>query len=302
MAKEVTPGTPVIPTNFLPMTSNTMEVDPGWFSPQVMMGSRDVQVYNLYGEQKATGAIAGPLFPSNGVAVLAAAIGADTVSGTAPYTHTVVPGNTLSSLTVEKNIGGFQSLQFAGCKVGKLTLKAAAGNSAADVSYDVTGTTVTVLGTPTAVSVINESPFVFAQASVSLFGGARAECSSMQIVVDNGLKATYTFGGSNAPTFITPVSLKVNGTADVVFDSLDDATYGDYAKAVAGTTGAISLTLSQGASVSVALACPQVVISKYTNDLKVADVIMSALTFEATRPATGSTVSAVIKNAVSSAY
>ena len=43
-----------------------------------MVGSRDYQVFPLYGEQKNEGALDYSLFPTNGINVLAAAIGSDT--------------------------------------------------------------------------------------------------------------------------------------------------------------------------------------------------------------------------------
>lgn len=304
VAKETTFGTPVAAADFLPMTGNTMEVDPGWFSPATMMGVRDAQVFSLHGEQKITGTVEGPLFPTNGITMLAAAIGADTVTGaTAPYTHTLAEAVALHSLTVEKNIGGFQSLQFAGCKVGKLTIKATAGNEAATIAADMTGQSAAILTTPTAITVVNESPFTFANASVTLMSGARAEVTSIQVEVENGLKETYVFNGQHGPGFITPVTLKCTGTIDLVFDSLNDATYGDYANMVANTQGALALNLSQGAAASIDINLAKVALSKYSNNLKVADVITAALTFEATYDiANTKTLSVVVTNGEATAY
>src|ERR1700728_5403720 len=75
-------------TTFLPMMSNGMEYDPGWLSPTLMMGMRDKQVYNLQGEAKNIGSVEGPMYPSNAVPLIVAAIGTDAVTGPRPYTHT----------------------------------------------------------------------------------------------------------------------------------------------------------------------------------------------------------------------
>lgn len=238
MAKETTFGVPAAVTSFVPDTSVTMEAEPGLFYPQVMMGVRDLNVFPMYGQRKNTGAVAGPLFPTNGIPLLTASIGTDStqtgtaattvkngtvtgpgaaiatvgtttlvytvtnttpapvvgdllqvgpavgtfgslatpaptgaayvtrvtaVTGTGPYTLTVSPGipsataigavaqavqapfyhnivqsNTLPSLTIEKNIGGYESLLFAGCKVGKYGLKCQAADSAAEFTADIT--------------------------------------------------------------------------------------------------------------------------------------------------------------------
>jgi hypothetical protein len=306
IAKEVTFGTPVTATTFLPMLSNTMEVDPGWFSPELMMATRDLHVFNLYGQAVYTGAVAGPFFPSNAATLLAGSIGTDVVTGSAnPWTHTISQANTLPSFTIEKNLGNYQSIQFAGCRVGKMTLNVPATNEAANVSYDATGQSAAILTSPTAVTVVNESPFVFAEGSLTLFTHARAEVTSASITIDNGLKSTYTFSGNHGPSFITPVTLHVSGSITLTWSSLNDSTYGDFTNLVNGTLGALSISLTHpGATgASLTITCPQVVLSKMTEDVKMTDVIMSNLTFEATKSlSSGYTVQAVLLNAISTAY
>lgn len=294
-------------TTFLPMTGNTLEADPGWFSPELMMASRDRNIFNLYGEAKFAGAIDGPLFPSNAIQLLVAAIGTDAVSGTGPgpYTHTISQANTLKSLTVEKNVGGFQSLQFAGCRVNKFSLKAPTGNEAIAISADIMGQSVAVMDNPTPVSVTDEMPFVFAEANLSLLGHARTDVQNVEIDIENGVKETYTYSGSHGPSFLTPVTLHVSGKVDVVWSSFTDGTYGDFTTMENGTLGALSLTLAHpGVSgYSVAMTCPKVALSKYTNDLKMADVVLSSLAYEASKDLTvGHSVGAVVVNGVSTSY
>ena len=390
LAKETTFGTAVAASTWLPMTSNTMEEEPGWFSPHTMQGMRDLQVFNLQGEAKYVGAVAGPIFPSNAMELLVASIGQDaavgygvtgsagsgsttlasnstagatsisvtsatgfstgqviqvdtnnvtssttsecrkisTISGTtltldqalvyahtsgatvagvvAPYTHTINQSNTLPSLTVEKNIGGYQSLQFAGCRVNKFDLKAAAGDTAAEMTADMIGQSVAILDNPTAISITNEEPFVFTEASLSTFGDSRYEVSNTAISIDNGLKSTYTYSGNHGPSFITPVTLRASGTIDLVWDSLDDSTYGDFTRMKNQTLGAFQFSLthpSSGGSITINL--PQIVLSKYANDVKSEDVVLSSLSYEASRPLSGSsqfTVQATVVNSVYVAY
>lgn len=388
IAKEVTFGTPVAATAWLPMTGNTMETDPGWFSPEVMEATRDLHVYNLYGQAHYTGAIDGPLFPDNAAELLTASIGMDAqvgygivgstgtgsttlnggvssgattivvtsatgfsnnqiiqidvnnhvtpttaecvkitnIAGTtltispalsfnhltgaavvgvvAPYTHTFVQTNALASLTVEKNLGGYQSLQFAGCRVGKLSVKAPATNDAVSVTYDVTGRQAAILTSPTAVSIIADIPFVFAEATLTLFNNSRTDVSSVQIDVDNGLKETYTYSGQHGPSFITPVTVTASGTLAVVWSSLNDTTYGDYSNMESGTLGSLVWTATHPVNnESVTITLPQVVLSKYANDVKMTDVIMTNLTFEATKSlSAGYTIQATLVNETYTAY
>lgn len=457
-AKETTFGTPVTANTFLPMASNTMEEDPGWFSPHLMQNLRDLQVYNLYGEAKFQGSITGPIFPSNAMEVMSSAIGADAITGwgvyafpttptattlaspslagatsvtltsgtgfatgqmiiigtgtsqearritnvvgavitvqdalyfahdaaaaavtgttttlsapvtaptnsvtvtsaagmtanttiiqidvnsvaggltsevrkitnivgttltldsnltynhasaavvtivSAPYTHTINEQNTLPSLTVEKNIGGFQSLQFAGCRVGKFDLKAPTGNTPVDLSVELSGRAAAVLNNPTAVTVVDEMPFVFAEANLTVFGTLRTEVSNTTISIDNGLKETYTYSNFHGPSFITPVTLHTSGAIDMVFSSLNDATYGDFNRMANGTLGQFQFSLIHPASGgTITVFMPQIVLNKYTNDIKMEDVVMSNLSYEATRPLSGNTLftlQATVSNSV----
>jgi len=307
-AKETSFGVPVAASTFLPMTGNTMESDPGWFSPPVMMATRDKPVFNMYGEAKFQGTVDGPLFPSNAMELLVAAIGTDSVSGTtSPYTHAISQANTLASITVEKNLGSYQSLQFAGCRVNKLSIKAPVGNNPIEVSADLMGQSAAILTSPTAVSVTNEIPFVFAEAALTLSTHARADVTNVQVDIENGVKETYTYSGNHGPSFLTPVTVHVTGSFDVVWSSLNDSTYGDYNTMENGTLGALALSFTHpgAGGYSVTINLPQVALTKYASAVKLEDVIMSTVTFEASKPLTGGsqyTIAATVLNGVSAAY
>jgi hypothetical protein len=383
-------GVPVAPTTFLPMTDNTMEEDPGWFSPILMMGTRDKQVYNLQGEEKNAGAITGPIFPTNAMALLVASIGVDAAPGSgvtgttgtgattlavpitagtntftltaatgfavgqviqadvngsgpvttsecrkiatlagasgtvdsnwsyghlvtapvkgviAPYLHTISQANSLPSLTVEKNMGGVQSLQFAGCRVNKLDIKAPVGNTPVEMTADMMAQSVTTMATPTPPSITNEMPFVFAEASLSIYGGPRADASNVSISIENGIKETYTYSGNHSPSFLTPVTLKVGGAIDVVWSSLTDATYGDWNRVHQQVLGAFTFALTHPASAgTITVNLPQIALSKFGATIKDEDVIMSALSYEASKPLSGATpytIQATVSNNVWTAY
>lgn len=387
IAVEPTFGTATTASAFLPMASNTMDEDPGWFSPTLMQGVRDKQVYNLQGEAKFAGAVTGPLFPSNAMEFLVASIGQDAAPGygvtgtsptssttlaagitanttdfsltsstgyaigsiiqvdvnlpsgptttevrkiatltgttgtvdtawkydhangvavsvvTAPFTHTISQLNSLASLTVEKNIGNFQSLQFAGCRVNKFDLKAPVGNTAPEITADLMGQSVAVLTSPTAVTVTNELPYVFTEASLTIFGSARNDVTNTTISIENDVKDTYTYSGQHGPSFLTPVSVHASGTIDVVWSSLNDATYGDFSRMTGSTLGALAFTLAHaGNGGSITINLPQITLSKYGSDVKFDDVVRSALTYEASRPLSGSSQYTVSATVVNSAY
>ena len=206
----------------------------------------------------------------------------------APFTHTITQANTLPSLTIEKNIGGVQSLQYAGCRVNKFDVKCPVGNEPAAITADIMGQSVAILDTPSGVSVANELPFVFVEASVSFFGSTRSEAGNLTLSIENGLKETYTYSGNHGPSFITPINLHVSGTIDMVWSSLDNATYGDFTRLINQTTGVLNITLAHPASGgSIEFVVPQIVLSKDDMDLKAEDIVMSAITWEASRPLSG---------------
>lgn len=455
--KEQTFRTPVATSTWLPMTSNSMEADPGWFSPTLMQGVRDKQIYNLYGEAKYGGSIVGPIFPTNAMELLSASIGGDAAAGygvagtyssptsttssgattagattimvtsatgfatgqqitidsgallevrkisgvagsvvtvadallfahasgvavstattttlngataanattvivtsatgitqnsfvqidvnsvsgtttsevrkvasisvntltldvaltyahangvqvilvTTPYLHAFTVQNTLPSLTIEKVVGGFQSLQFAGSRVNKLDLKAPTGNTAVEITADMMACAVAVLDTPTQESVVNELPYVFTEAGVTLAGSARADASNVTVSIDNAIKATYTYSGQHGPSFLTPVTLHTSGGFDVVWSSMDDPTYGDFNRMQNGTLGSLYFSLTHPANAgTITIVQPQVALSKFGNDVKAEDVVMSTISYEASRALTGSsqfTIMAFVLNSV----
>jgi hypothetical protein len=282
-----------------------MNVDPGFFMPDTMVGTRDVGVFPVYGQEKDVGAIDGPLFPTNGIEMLVYTIGTDAVTGTGPlYTHTVTQANTLASMTIEKNLGNTQSLQFAGCRPNKYSIKAAATDTTADFTADVVAQSYAILDSPSAVSFVNEEPFVFAEYTLIWNGHTLAQSSNFTIEINNETKPTYTMNGSHETQFVTPTILRVTGTFDVVWDSLDDATYGYFSQMQSQVDAQLSLAMTHPASGgSITLTMPHVRLTRDVIDPKVAEVMMETISWTAHRSfGVASTLSAVIQNTRSTQY
>jgi hypothetical protein len=119
-AKESVFGTPVTANTFLPMASNTLEENPGWFSPTLMQGVRDKQVYNLQGEAKFTGAVTGPLFPSNAMTLLVASIGQDAAPGYGVTGSTPTSSTTLAGGGITAGTNAFTLTSAPGYSVGSI--------------------------------------------------------------------------------------------------------------------------------------------------------------------------------------
>jgi hypothetical protein len=395
-AKESVFGTAVAATTFLPMTGNTLELDPGLFFSPTMVGQRDAQIFPFYGQFKNSGAVTGPLFPSNAGLLIPAALGLDngslgagaTAAGggkgitgtgsastttlsagvnatgattitltsttgyvdgvfvqvdanstvtpttaevrkqvgaptgstitldaplnfthangaavkivTAPFTHSITASNTLPSLTVEKNIGGAESIQFSGARINKYDIQCQAADQEVQVTADFMAKHAAVLATPTPISLTSESGYYFAECTFKLNGQTVAQATDVGLTIDNGLKDTFTLNGSHELGFLTPAALKLSGKATVVFHNLDDVTWG-YWNLMQSLTdmGTFDLKFSSGANDNIEFTCPRTRISKYTDAIKSGDVITSALTFEmALDLATMTTISATMTNSV----
>jgi hypothetical protein len=394
------------PTGYQPAKGVTINPENGLFFPPVMMGQRDLNIFPLYGEYKFAGAIDGPLFPSNSIPLLVAAIGADggragitsasqtgqgvtgsvgngkngtlgvltagattatytlvggaapvtgefyqiesanavnkvtevrkltNVTGggpytltfdvainynhvaatpctnvVAPYTHSIVQQNLLDSLTIEKAVGGFQSEQYAGCRIAKFGTKIAAGNTEAEFTADVVAQNWAVLGSPSAVAVTNEAPFTFAEATLALYGTNRLEAKSVSIDIENGLKETYTLAGQHQVQYLTPVTRKVTGQLQFVFSSLNDATYGYFNHLLnqsggTETPGALSLQFlhpgSGGNGVTISL--NKAALKKYQDDIKMEDVVLATVDYEAYLDLTASPVKTLGATVINGVY
>lgn len=216
----------------------------------------------------------------------------------APYTHIALPTANLNSFTVEKNVGGFESLQYSGTRINKFDLKAEAGNSAAEFTADCISLAEQVLVTPTAISVDAANPFVFAEYTLTLFGQALSQANKFSFAIDNGVKATPTMSGLHGPSFVTPTTRKVNGSISLVYTSFDDATYGYFNKMLAATQGALSFSLAHPSSGgTVTLSMPQVKLSKYADDIKIGDIVITNLNYEAEMQlSSGQSVTATVIN------
>ncbi len=198
-----------------------------------------------------------------------------------PFLHTVLIGN-VNSFTCEKNIANVQSLVFAGSRVGKMTIDAPMGNNACKIQADIMASAIAIQDVPTSVSTDPSPPFIFKEARLHLFGTPRYEAYNASLSLDNFLKPTYTYTGSGLPTFLTATDLNITGKFDVVFDSLDDGTYGDYLNVINGTEGAFDLILQHASDASfIKFALPKVRLAKPAISPSPANVAITNLTFNA---------------------
>lgn len=358
-----------------------------------MVGTRDLQTFGLYGQEKDTGAIDGPIFPTNGILLFTAAIGLDgqagagvtgtagggitttlnggtsagattvvvtspsgivanttiiqidintgttataecrlvtnvagstltldaplvyahltgvaVISVVAPFTHSIQESgiSNIPSLTIEQNIGNAQSLQFAGCRVGKFDLKGQATDTEATMTCDMTAQSVALLTSPSAVTIVDENPFVFSEFVLDYNAGQIKSPTNFALTIDNGLKPTWTMNNNVELQFNPSTALHVNGSFDVVFDTFNDTTYGFWQFMQSHNEVAISFTMTHATSgYSVGVTMPKCLLKTTPVVPKVSDIVMQNVSFEARRSLSASpsvTITGTVINGVHLAY
>jgi hypothetical protein len=229
----------------------------------------------------------------------------------APFYHNIAPANTLQSFTFEKNMGGKQSEQYAGCQIDSYNLKLPTSNAEVSFSASVLGLAVAVLTTPTVASYDTGVPFVFAEGSLSFQGNVMTTATNVEIDIQNTVKDTYTVGTSHLPTYLTATTRKFSAKCTAVFTSLNDVAWGYFSQAFPSlapsnvpVVGALSLTLTHPAGGGViGISFPQVNIDKVGDDVKIGDVITQSLDLTPSYDITlGYAIQAYVANNANAAY
>ena len=154
------------------------------------------------------------------------------------------------SLTAERNLGSYQSQQYAGCMIDSYDLTLPTTNAAASFKANVSAASVAILGTPSAIGTLTDPgvPFVFAEGALSVFGQSLNNVTNVKFTLNNGVKENWTVAASHLPTYITPTTRLLSGELTTVFYSLNDTNYGFFNNWMPNLStpvpGAINLTLA----------------------------------------------------------
>jgi len=224
-----------------------------------------------------------------------------------PFTHALGYTNVLPSLTIEKNTGGHQSIQYRGCRVNKFALKCETTNAAANYTADVIAQQHTILTTPTALVDDTSLPWVFAEAALSTppNGNPNISVEAFELDIENGLKDSWTMNQSHYLQYLTPASFKVSGTFKAVWTSFNDTDWGYFSNAISASLGSLtfSLTHAAGGLETLTLNVPQASLTKYKDDLKTKDIVISNLSWEASyKVSTAQRITATLVNSQSTGY
>jgi hypothetical protein len=242
LGKESTFGTAVAPNVFLPVASAEVNVDPQFYYPDQIRGSRAQNKAIATGlkvdgglEMDADAAMVGHL-------LLAALGSVSTTAASGVNTHVFSPANTLPSYTLEK-YDGTMIQRTSGLKADKLSLTIdASGDGVLKSSLDFMAQGVTDQASQTSTSYTDKVPFAFTNAQFYKGGSVNNNVKNFTVEIGNNLKDDgYTLRQSNQVSQITEGMREVSGSVSMYFK-----TKADYTSFVSGTKDSLKLVLTGG--------------------------------------------------------
>jgi hypothetical protein len=165
-------------------------------------------------------------------------LGADAVTGTTNFVHTITPANTLPYITAWRDIGDLLWEQYLDCKVGSMTISADAG-APLTASVGIMGRSSTRLTTApdnaTPVTVDNGAVYNYndVTGAVTLGGSVSALIRSFELTIENNLSLQQT--DSSIPFDVVEGTREISLGFDLIFSDLTEYNKFHYGGA-AGTT------------------------------------------------------------------
>lgn len=194
---------------------------------------------------------------------LFAALGADAVSGSVNFTHTITASSLLPYITAWMDVSDVLFESYVDCKVGTLVIGADAGSplTATATLMGITPTRLATTPDPSNLAPIASGPvYNYNNATVTVGGGVTALVDSFELTIENNLTTQQT--NAFLPLDIYEGSRQVSLTFDLIFDTLTEYNKFHYGGA-AGTTISSSIyttpadfSFSLGANNSIDLAIP----------------------------------------------
>jgi hypothetical protein len=198
------------------------------------------------------------------------ALGADAVTGTTNFVHTLTPANALPYVTMWRDLGDTLYEQFLDCKVGSLSISAEAG-SPLTATAGVQGlqpsrlTASPDISTP--VTIESGQVYNFNNATVTLGGSATALVRSMELTIENNLTVQQT--DDSVPYDVVEGIREVSLGFDLIFETLAEYNKFHYGGA-AGTaisptifTTSADFTFSLGINNSVGFTLPSIAYEEF---------------------------------------
>lgn len=168
--------------------------------------------------------------------LLLAVLGADAVTGSTNYVHTITPANTLPYFTFWRNLSSTLYEQYKDCNVSSLTVSAEAGGPLT-AALGIQGLIPTRLTTDPDVGnlapLASSTVYNFNNATVTLGGSATSMIRSFELTIENNVTRQQT--DDVTPFDVTPGLREVTLSFDMIFANLTEYNQFHYGGA-AGTS------------------------------------------------------------------
>lgn len=267
--KETTYGTAVAPARFVPLASESLEVDKGIITNIGILGNRHIDHQGYEGPLSIAGDISFYVMKLNELPhFLIAALGASITTileAGAVGQHVFLSGKNAAnpSLTVEID-RETRADRYSGVKINTLAFEISGEQdtpiklTAGIVAQDVASATAATASFGT------DTPMLFHNAATVTIGGTdvSSRLLAATINLDNGLAPRRTIKGQKKPAAIDEGAVKVTGSLSLYFDSASE--YADY---LAATQRALILEF-QGALIAG--------VTKYTLKFNVPKAVFTA--------------------------
>jgi hypothetical protein len=236
-----------------------------------------------------------------------AALGADAVTGTTNYTHTITPANALPYITLWKDISDTLYEQYRDCKVSSLSISAEAGQPLT-CTAGIQGLQASRLtaapdnASPKAV----ESQYVYNynNGTVTLGGSATALIRSFELSIENNVQRQQT--DDFIPYDVYEGTREVSLSFEMIFETLDEYNKFHYGSNVGTALSSTVYTTSadfqfdNGANNQIKFTLPNIAYTEFPVEPSAAGDPVTVSISAAAQRGGSPVVTAVVKNQVAS--
>jgi hypothetical protein len=222
------------------------------------------------------------------------------------YVHTITAANSLPYFTFWRDIADTLYEQYLDCFVSTLTIRAGAGDPlTAVIGVNGLQSTRLAVDPSTSPAIALQSGYVYNynDATVTLAGGATALVSSFEMTIENNVSRQQT--DAFVPYDVQAGQRQVSLSFDLIFESLAEYNKFHYGGA-SGTavsptiyTTSADFQFDNGANNQVKFTLPTIAYEEFPVEPNTGgDPIVASVRAVAQRPASGSIVTALVKNQV----
>lgn len=296
---EVTPGTALTVTKFLPVRSETVRQNIEFVNSTTLSSRRTVRLTKRT-TKAVEGAIVTELANTTLATILKHMFGTVGTTGAGPYVHTYSPADlTGDSLTIQigrpASTTTVHPFTYAGCKIASWTIAATVGELAT-LELNVRGMSETTATALAAASYDSAwSPFVFTEAALTVAGVSAGTVREASLMGDNKIEFRHRLGSALS---LQPLEIGVRDYTGTITTDFDALTH--YNLFVNGTESALVFTFNNGTQTLVITMNVQ--FTGETPNVSGADLVAQVLPFRCiSSTSDAAAITAVLTNSESSA-